>query len=74
MIAINQIFPISFETWMGMDDLLKKAIALEVEEIARKRQNERSRQEAEAEKMVGEQASKVKFPSAVQSSISRFFT
>jgi hypothetical protein len=81
-LAINQLVPIPVQDWLGkdpwferhgLDDMLKKAIAHEVENIVRERESHNRQAERKMEMQRMEQNSKLQFPQAPTSSTSRFF-
>jgi hypothetical protein len=81
-LAINQLVPIPIQDWIGndpwfqrhgLDDMLKKAIAHEVENIVRERESHNRQAERKMEMQRMEQNSKLQFPQAPASSTQRFF-
>jgi hypothetical protein len=73
-VSINQFVSISWDTWLELTDLTRRAIALEVEEIARQRNNSHKQQEEKLERLMAEESSKLKFPNQVGSTINRFLS
>lgn len=82
-VAINQIVPLPIETWLGedewqrkygLDNLVKRAIAKEVEEVVRQRESARREAERkfEMEKMQTNQ--KLQFPQQASSTIGQFLS
>lgn len=81
-LAINQLAPLPVQEWIGrdpwferhgLDDMLKKAIAHEVENIVRERESHRREGERKLEMQRMEQNSKLQFPQNPSSSTQRFF-
>jgi hypothetical protein len=73
-ISVNQYVTISFDEWLKLEDVIKKAICLEVESMSRERQKSHQDQEKKLEKLMAEQSSTLKFPSQTSSSINRFLS
>ncbi len=68
-VAINQVVTISWETWLNLDNLLKRAIALEVENVVRERQSAQSDQQRKIDRVMAEQSAGLRFPNPIKSSI-----
>ncbi len=82
-VAINQITYLPIQDWLGrdpwmethgLDDLIKKAIAWEVEEVVRARERAAREQEKKLDMIRAENQSKLQFPRDPGSSIARFLT
>jgi len=73
-ISVNQYVSISFDEWLKLEDVIKKAICLEVESMSRERQKSHQEQEKKLERLMAEQSSTLKFPSQTSSNINRFLS
>lgn len=60
-VGINQVVSISWESWLSMDYLLKRAIAMQVEEVNRVRQNQAREQQQKLDNMLATQGTQLKF-------------
>jgi hypothetical protein len=73
-VSVNQYVTISLDEWLKLNDLVKKAICMEVESISRARSHSTKEQEHKLEQLMAEQNSALKFPSQTGSSINRFLS
>lgn len=80
-LAINQLTSLPIQDWLGrdpwmekhgLDDMLKRAIVFEVENIVRERESQRREQERKVEMQRLEHQSKLQFPREMGSTISKF--
>jgi hypothetical protein len=68
-VSICQYVSISWETWISLDELTKRAIGLEVEELSKVRQQSVREQESKLENLLTKESMSLKFPTSVNSSI-----
>lgn len=73
-VSVNQYVSISWETWHQLDDLVKRAIGLEIEEIARSRQQSMREQEIKLEGLMAKESIALKFPNATNTSIGKYLS
>lgn len=70
-ISVNQIVPISLFDWLNLTPLMQRAIALEVEEVARQREQNRRQTEQKLDSLAAQANAKLNFPHGDDSSVSR---
>lgn len=73
-VAINQFVSISWESWHTLEDIVKRAIGLEIEDLARKRQQSSVEQERKLESLMAKENSSLKFPNQPSNTINRFLS
>jgi hypothetical protein len=59
--SVNMVVNISWESWINLDPLLRRAIELEVESIIQARESERAQQKRELETMQAQRNTELKF-------------
>jgi hypothetical protein len=73
-VSINQYVNISWESWHDLDDLVKRAIGLEIEEIARSKQQAVRDQEMKLENLMAKDSASLKFPNPTTPAINKFLS
>lgn len=71
-LSVNQYVSVDWQTWLSLSDNLKRAIGIEVEELAQARQRSAKEQESKLESLMSKEALSLKFPNQTGSSIGRF--
>ena len=71
-VSINQFVTLDWDTWLNLNDIQRRALALEVEELARNATDSKREQEVKLEKMLSKENTGIQFPSSNFSPIGRF--
>lgn len=69
--AVNQYVSLSWETWLNLDSLVRRAISIEAEQLANMRQQASRDQNEKLEALMAKENAAIKFPSPTGSSINR---